>query len=309
MKAIHPTILLLIFGPVFAGCPDDEPSTPTDGGIPLPDATVEEEDDGGVRERELAPLVDVCPRGDAPVVIGDTNGDGVSDIGDVVALQNHLFRRGPGPVCPAAANFDGDSRVELDDSERVTMWLLTGKQIPRVLGERECESPDYWPEGQCAPLALDLLAPLRVTESTFTVEVALRSPTLEVHGYSLSLETTDCELGEVSTDGTTAAEVWDRPRGKRHLGWATTPRVEGGAIAYIILSGVEDITFAKSRDPVPVLSAEINAVLPESGCRICRIALIDGLIWKGQPINTMIAAASRSYVPALPNIEVEVCAE
>lgn len=303
------TILLFTFGAFLVSCADHPPSSSSDAGVDIPDAADASVPDVGPKERELSPLVDVCPRGNAMPVIGDANGDGVVDIADAIALQNHLFRAGLAPACRAAANFDGDSRVEMDDAERISMYLLTGKQIPRVLGAHECDSTTYWPEGQCAPLALDLIAPLRVTSDHFLAQVVLRSPVLAVQGYSLSLEATDCELSKVTPEDTIAAEVWDRPPGIRHLGWATTPLVDGGAIAYLILSFTDDIYFPTSEEPTSILSADVHASVPFSGCRTCKISVRDGLSWNGQPINTTIAANGRAFVPALPSIEVEVCAE
>jgi hypothetical protein len=308
MKVPHTLIFLLIFGSVLTACPEDAPSTSGDAGVAdPPDATIPS--DGGLPTRELSPLVDVCPRGDGTPLAGDTNGDGVTDIADAIALQNHVLRGGPAPVCRAAANFDGDAFLELDDADRVSMYLVTGRQIPRVLGEHDCDSATYWPEGQCAPLALDLLAPLRTTNDRFNVQVALRSPTLAVQGYSLSLETIDCELASLSPEGTIAAEIWDDPPGIRHLGWSATTTVEGGAIAYLILSITDDLYLPMSEQPTPILNVEVRSAPPFSGCRTCKIAVRDGLSWKGQPIDAVIAANGRAFVPALPNIEVEVCAE
>lgn len=310
MRSTRIPIWSLLLGAALAACPDDPPSDPPDaGGPPTADSGVVPERDGGIPERQLMPLVDVCPRGDNLPVIGDSNADGVMDIADAIALQNYRFRGGRAPSCRAAANFDGDGVVEMDDAERISMHLLTGEQNPRRLGEHECDSATPWPEGQCAPLAIDLLAPLRVTTDRFQVQLAMRSPTLAVQGYSLSLDAGDCEVSKISFENSVAAEVWDTPPGLRHLGWSTALPVQGGAIAYLILSFTDDIYFPNTTDPTPILSAEVRAVPPPQGCRTCRVSVLDGLSWRGQPINTTFAADGRAYVPALPNIEVQVCAE
>lgn len=302
-------IFALIFGPVFAACTDDPVESGSDAGVIFPDATVDDAGDGGHGDPPLPPLTDVCPRGNFEPVIGDSNGDGISDLADAIALQNYLFRGGREPVCRAAADFDGDTRVEHDDAERVLTRQLTLQQVPFELRARACETATPWPEGQCAPLAFNLVGPRKLDDNAFTVSLVLRSPMLAVQGYAIGLQASDCEITRVTPEGTVAAEVWDDPPGIRHLGWATTPLVQGGAVAYLLLSLSDDVYFPQSLDPTPVLTIHARATAPESGCRKCIISATDGLSWIGEPIETLIAADGRAYVPALPSYEVDVCAE
>src|SRR5262245_20021842 len=106
MKLTRVPIVLLIFGPVLSGCDGNGSSQPSDAGTAQDaDASVP---DAAAPMRPLSPLVDVCPRPNAPLVIGDSNGDGVMDVADAVALQNNVIRGRRDLVCSAAANFDGD---------------------------------------------------------------------------------------------------------------------------------------------------------------------------------------------------------
>jgi hypothetical protein len=296
----------VIAGVFFTGCPDDPEPPPADAGVveqrdaALPDAA--EINDAGL------PPPEVCPRGFGEIATGDINGDGVLDVADAIALQNNMFRGMIAPACRQAADWNNDGRVEADDASRITTYLVTGAQQRRTLPNNACDSANYWPDGQCAPLALEIQAPNRVTSGDISVKFAIRSPVLEVQGWSLSLYSDGCTITSASPEGTTAAEVWDDPPGIRHLGYNASRVVTDGAISYVILSFVEDITLDARAQATTILTVELQAGVPASGCTECKILGGGGLSWLGEPIDTTIVAAGYAYQPAVPEAVVQVCA-
>ncbi len=48
-------------------------------------------------------------------ICGDANGDGLIDIGDVIAIINYLFKDGPAPIPLSVADVNGDGSVEIGD--------------------------------------------------------------------------------------------------------------------------------------------------------------------------------------------------
>lgn len=294
---------------MFTGCPDEDDPNPADAGVveirdaSLPDAT--EPNDAGL------PAAEVCPRGSGDPIFGDVNGDGVLDIADSIALQNTLFRGNRPVVCRQAVDWNNDGRVEMDDAARITTYLVTGYQPTRTISPNACDSATFWPEGQCAPLAFDIHAPVRVTDDRFEATVAIRSPVLAVQAWSYSLRAEGCRITGASTLNTTAAEVWDSPPGLRHLGYDATLALDEdrGAISYVNLSSIEDISLPVQADGSPVGSFQIEAEVPNSGCSECRLTLGDGLSWIGQPIDATIVADGYAYRPEGPLYVVQVCAE
>jgi hypothetical protein len=288
-------------GALLCACPDD-PVAPPDAGGGAPDAGAADAEpaDMGVE------LTEVCPRAPDFVANADVNGDGVFDIADPIALENHLFRAGPAPACRAAADFNGDGRVEADDATRMTSYLVTGAQTLRDLPPGACDSAVPWPEGQCTPLAIELSGPSR-TDTSAVVTASIRSPTLQVQGWSTSVTADGCTIAGITTERTTAAEVWDDPPGIRHLGYAATTQVTGGAVSYVILSLTEDIFLPATTDPVSVLGIELLDETQHTGCIPCTVRLGDGLAWQGQPIALTISAEGRSYKPPAPELTIEFC--
>jgi hypothetical protein len=252
---------------------------------------------------DAAPPADVCPETGALAGRGDVNGDGRVDIADAVAVQNHLFRAGPAPVCLEAADLGGDGRLDGEDGHRLTTWLVTGAQAaPRPLPPGPCGDPEPWPAGDCAPLAWVVDAPEAADDGPFDAVVAVDSPALPIQAWSLSVRAEGCAIVGATTDGTPAAEVWDDPPGLRHLGYAATQTVEGGAISYVVLSFLDDLALPAGRTPVLRLRVE-----PGEGCCVLRVA--DDLAWTGQPIAAVAVSSGRAYRPAPPARSLGRCAE
>jgi dockerin type I repeat protein len=255
----------------------------------------------------IPPIPEVCPAPHATAILGDINGDGRVDVADPIALSNHLFRGGPAPACDLAADFNDDGSLELDDGGALNSYLVSGTQRARAFpAEEACGGRPAWADGPCAPLALELLGSNRVTASEFSVQLAIVSPALRVQGWSASIVTDGCTLMRASTDGTPAAEIWDAPAGVRHLGYSASPLVDRGAIAYTVLSMVEDAFLPEG--VTPVLTIELSADVPASGCAQCRVDLAEDLFWKGRAITVAVAADGYSYRPALPSTVIDVCA-
>ncbi len=301
-------ISLALVSSVSLACKDDparvDAGTPTDatphddaGG---PDAAP---DDAGPRP----PPPVVCPRENARPVTGDSNGDGVVDIADAVALLDHVFRGGRQPACEAAADFNGDGRVEADDATRIHSLLVTGTQGVRTLMQRACDDLTPWPAGRCAPVAWDLAAPTRTTEARFAVEVAVRSSTLALDGWSLSVTAAGCAVATATLTGTPSAQVWDQPPGLRRMGYAAVRAVDGGAIGYVLLSHHLDASLPAA-DRTPLMRLEVEAARPASGCASCTLSIDGERRWEGRPVAAVLASGGRSYTPAPASVTVEVCA-
>jgi hypothetical protein len=252
--------------------------------------------------------MEICPRGQAAPVLGDVNADGIVDVSDPIAFENYLFQFGPDPVCREAADVNDDGLIELDDATVIVSYLVPGTQNIGLLDPSACANTMPWPEGPCAPLALELEAPARVTTARFQARLAIRSPTLAVQGWSASIRGRDCDLVAVTTDGTVAAEIWDDPPGLRHLGYSAAVVVPRGAIAYVTLSVTSEVTLPPSDAPQAILAMEIEGTVPASGCTRCELEVGDGLRWTGEPIDTAITAAGNTYRPEPPSKLIEVCA-
>jgi hypothetical protein len=252
--------------------------------------------------------VEVCPRGEGTPLRGDVNFDGVLDVADPIALQNHLFRGGLAPPCRAAANFDGDDQLELDDSSRVTTHLLAGAVPYSAFSAAACAGSTAWPAGACGAIGFGFEGPARVTTGTFEIALAISTPTLVVQGWATSIRAAGCTITAASTDRTVAAEIWDSPPGRRHLGYSASIPVPGGAISFAIMSLHEDITLSAGPVPTPIMRLTIEATPPASGCAPCALSLADDLVWRGQPISTAIAVGGRAYVPEKITTTIQVCA-
>lgn len=298
-----PAAIALVF---LTACPDD-PSEVADGGTAALADAAEVSDSGVPPDAGLPPPEMVCPLPQTDVVLGDFNGDGVVDAADPIALQNHVFRGGMGPVCRKAADVTVDNLIENDDALETLSYLVTGTGEIGELNPNDCSELESWPEGQCAPLGLQIIAPAKVTDGRFYAQVAIRSPSLAVQGWSFSVRAENCSISDVSTFGTIAAETFDEPPGLRSFGYSASVAVEGGAIAYLTLSFAEDV-FLPAGDSA-VLSLEVSTPLPEAGCQTCTLRVADDLAWFGPPLAVVVVADGYSYRPAAPSTSIEICAD
>lgn len=299
---------MIFFGAVLlSACKEDPPVVePNDAGMVVvpPDAGMMVETDAG-----LPPHAERCPRGSNDVVLGDANGDGTANIADVIALENFIFRGGRAPACRRASDWNDDGRIEAEDATSLNSYLAVGSQTARVLPERSCDSATFWPDGPCASLGFDLRGPERTTVSPFTAVLSIRSAQLAIAGWSTSLASNGCRIVSVKSEGTEAGEVWDDPPGVRHLGYSLTDRVEGGGVAYTILSTSEDIVFAAGAGGHDVALIQVEADLPGSGCTPCTVRFGDPLPWRGgQPVASVIVADGYAYEPEAKSVTIDVCA-
>ncbi len=310
-------ISLALVSAAGIGCKDD-PVVGPDASITAPDATAPVGLDAAVHadatvHPDAAVVVEppppVCPRGPGTPVMGDVNGDGVADLADPIAHLGFLFRGARGPACVAAADHNGDGRLEGDDALRMHSVLVTGTQGVRSLLARDCANlTTPWPAGRCVPLAWDLAAPARVTEGRFTAEIAVRSSTLTIQAWSMSVSASGCTVAAASTARTSSADIWDDPPGLRHLGYAVTKPVEGGAIGYVALAHHEDGVLPAAERTV-LMRVEVEAPVPGEGCAPCTLTIDGERRWEGRPVAPVVVSDGRAYVPADASATVEVCAQ
>ncbi len=55
---------------------------------------------------------------------GDTNGDGIVDLGDVILVLNYLFKEAPAPIPLWTADANCDELVDLGDAIRLLNYLF-----------------------------------------------------------------------------------------------------------------------------------------------------------------------------------------
>ncbi len=65
-----------------------------------------------------------------PFIIGDANGDGKIDLGDVIYIANYLLKGGPEPDPPISADVNCDDKVDLADVIYLANYLLKGGPAP-----------------------------------------------------------------------------------------------------------------------------------------------------------------------------------
>lgn len=281
----------------------DEAQTPTPR-----DAGTARDAGSAPRDAGVLEITEACVPPQTTPVFGDANGDGVMNIADAIAIANTRYRGGTEPACFAASDYNDDGRIEADDGTRITTYLVTGNQEFRRLGANDCSSVAPWPQPACVPLAFSVESEERVSEGTFEAKIAIANPSRPVQGWSASIGATGCTIDRISTDGTIAAEIWDRPPGVRESGYAANATVDLGAISYVVLSFAEDVVLPPSATPVPVLTVELSATVPDADCQPCRLSVGGGLSWTGPAIDAVIVSAGYGYQPAPVSHTIPVCA-
>ncbi len=64
------------------------------------------------------------------ILPGDANGDGIVDIGDPVTIIYYLYKDGPLPVCPEAADLTGDEGIDVSDAILLINYIFKGGSLP-----------------------------------------------------------------------------------------------------------------------------------------------------------------------------------
>ena len=75
-----------------------------------------------------------------PFKRGDTDGNGVVEMSDAIAVLEFLFLGGPAPPCFDAADADDSNDLDVSDGVRVLGWLFLGTEPPSFPGPTTCGS-------------------------------------------------------------------------------------------------------------------------------------------------------------------------
>ncbi len=80
--------------------------------------------------REVNPLFVPTELHIEVLLAGDVNGDGIVNVGDVVALVNYLYRGGAPPDSPDQADVNGDCEVNVGDIVYLVNYLYKNGPVP-----------------------------------------------------------------------------------------------------------------------------------------------------------------------------------
>ncbi len=243
-------------------------------------------------------------RAAAVPVIGDHNGDGVTDIADAIYMCDYVSRAGPAPVCAAAADVMGDDLIDLGQGTAILYHDFVGNTTYAALAAGACALPTD-PGAACAgDLALTLDAS-SATAGTATVTVSVQSPELALQGWALSVAAEGCRVTGASTAGTQAADRRDSPPGVRDGGFQRTDLTgDGGAVDGTVLDLHGTAVLPASPDAQPILALTVQAI---SGCTACTVRIQDGLVGAGAPITNVLVAGGHAYLPGGGEVSVGVC--
>lgn len=293
---------LLLLG--LLGCTDDaKDKTPSTG---------EGEGEG---EGEVTPEP-VCARasGAGEVGVADANHDGRVDVSDGVFTLRYLMSGGPAPACLEAQDLLRDDLVDIGDALAIFYYLYTG-QVVLPDGDRiDCEAPTAIADAPCGVLEMSLDAPATVSGAagaTVSAEVGvmLRSPDLDVQAWSFGVKAEGCTITGSREEGTAIADVRLDPEGRRDVGFTRSDVVTGGLTHGAVLSWKTDVVLAAQDERWRLLTLDLSATAPASGCATCTLALTGELAGAGPEVELVVSSGGRSYTPDRVGASVEVCAE
>lgn len=258
-----------------------------------------------------APIVGAVASGHQPEA-GDTNGDGQIDLSDGLYLLRHQLAGGSRSVCQGAADTIPDRRVDLGDAFAIWYHLFAGNTALGPMDPSWCSTWDTLPAPAEGRFALELDAPRKVSAeagvASFEALVTLQSHDLAVEGWSLAVISDGCQIQSATVVGTAAADRRDSPAGERDGGFERTEiGPDGAATSAVVLGWLTPVALPASEDPVDLLSLTVQATVAE-GCVRCALRVSDGEVGGGEPVINVLSVGGRSYRPALPEVEVKLCA-
>lgn len=268
-------------------------------------------------EGEGEPALEVVcapPSGAGEVGAGDANHDGQVNVSDGVYTLRYVLNGGDAPACLDAVDLLSDDLVDLGDGLAVFYYLFTG-QVELPSSERlDCETPTPIAEAGCGRLLLALDAPEKVTAAagstaTAQVGVMLTSPDLDVAAWSFVVRAEGCTITDGTEDGTAIADVRLDPEGRRDDGFARSDVVADGLTHGAVLSWKRDVVLSAREEPWRLLTLEVSATAPGSGCTNCELKLSDTLEGAKLAVDLVVASGGRSYTPSRDSASFEVCAE
>lgn len=237
-------------------------------------------------------VAEACPRPAAAVAAGgDANGDGATDLADVLLIHRHVADGGPPPVCPDAVDLVPDGRVELDDGLAVATALYEGAFALPDAGD--CAGTPGRAPPECGALALSVVA----VDGGAEVRLAGSVP---VEGWSLGLQPEGCTITSATTAGTHAAPLRSATPGRRDRGYDATAVVAGGAVSVVVLDVLDAVTLPAEATLLRV------GLAPGEGCA-CTLRTTDGLAWLGAPVATLAVSGGAAW-PLAAEASVDPCA-
>lgn len=258
-------------------------------------------------------LEPVCavPSGDAELHAGDANHDGLSDVSDGVMTLRYVLNGGAEPACVDAQDLLREGTLDVGDALVLLYQYTLPLDFPRD-GKLECDSTVAIAEAACGVFDLSFDAPASVAAApaataTAQVGVMLTSSELEVQAWTLGVKAEGCTISGSSESGSVIADVRLDPVGQRDDGFSRADVVEGGLTHVGLLSWKTDVTLAPSPTARRLLTLDVQATAPGSGCTPCTLSYTDSLVGAGRTVGLVVTSGGRTYVPSTQEVSVDIC--
>ncbi|MGQ9590888.1 MAG: hypothetical protein ACUVYA_11400 [Planctomycetota bacterium] len=167
---------------------------------------------------------------------------------------------------------------------RVSVFALVGLALARALSAEEgFPGLDLRAEGppRADASAEDGRAQARVVIRS---EGAGADPRKAVRAWSLSLQVSGGARVTSATASGTDVPAWTWVEGYEKTELATSAP---GVVSAVILSFFGTTSLPLSGESL-VLKVDLEAEVPEGGCRACRLDFVDGLVGSGQPVRNVL---------------------
>jgi hypothetical protein len=254
---------------------------------------------------------------------GDINADGFVDASDVVYLLDYLFRGGDPLCCPEAGEINMQPPIDLSDGVTLIGYLYLGWSPPPepFPGCGPAEGECFYPESLCTgdrpahkedpSLHLAFVGPQVIEGPPSTQVHATVVGTLDnsfegapaIEGWNLCLRSIPVEslaiLGFSTEDTVT--------QGQRPPTPTTGPGNEGVITVGLLGDNLLE-PLPVDQPPYRLISLDLLATVPPSGCIRCQLSFQDGLKLFGVVHDNFLISRGRRFDPFSRSLEIMVCA-